>query len=376
MEEFNTKLQRLWILGGSCRRDHPFSHTRLSPSCPAGRGCRLGTFIATSILARALSDSFLVAGLLWGFGEPIRDFIEKASGPDVHVVYHSAVRRVLSGAIPMTKRTKLCCSDRRRRICSAAAWQRGASSISAVWHPCKMCIWQRYPHGAAIADRVLAIALPNHSNPAPVRCSRCSGNSRDRSVITQGSSRGGGKDPASCTSGDIGGLSSQELMDQIMSAPLVRCDDIPWEMLGLSMAGWNALISAGLVLLVWHRCLAQQLNRTAGPIPHPNTENRSNFRANGSEGTCGRYCATPRRLAGAAVCEATCPLVATIWSPCASYTGCKPQLRFASWSPRPPRAVQRGRMSDHHGLRNTGSLNSSLRNKLKRVKATRFLGFT
>ena len=32
-------------------------------------------------------------------------------------------------------------------------------------------------------------------------------------------------------------------MNQIMSAPLVRCDEIPWQMLGLSMAGWNAVLS-------------------------------------------------------------------------------------------------------------------------------------
>ena len=42
-------------------------------------GMPLGTFIATSILARAMRF-FLVAGLLWGFGEPIRDFIEKRLG--------------------------------------------------------------------------------------------------------------------------------------------------------------------------------------------------------------------------------------------------------------------------------------------------------
>jgi disulfide bond formation protein DsbB len=30
----------------------------------------------------------------------------------------------------------------------------------------------------------------------------------------------------------------------------VRCDEIPWEMFGLSMAGWNAVISAGL-MLIW-----------------------------------------------------------------------------------------------------------------------------
>ena len=39
----------------------------------------LGTFIATSILARGLRF-FLVAFLLWKFGAPIRDFIEKRLG--------------------------------------------------------------------------------------------------------------------------------------------------------------------------------------------------------------------------------------------------------------------------------------------------------
>ncbi|MEC8572894.1 MAG: disulfide bond formation protein B, partial [Pseudomonadota bacterium] len=31
--------------------------------------------------------------------------------------------------------------------------------------------------------------------------------------------------------------------------PLVRCDDVPWEMLGLSMASWNAVASFVLALL-------------------------------------------------------------------------------------------------------------------------------
>ena len=39
----------------------------------------LGTFIVTSILARGLRF-FIVAALLWKFGEPIRDFIEKRLG--------------------------------------------------------------------------------------------------------------------------------------------------------------------------------------------------------------------------------------------------------------------------------------------------------
>ena len=45
-------------------------------------------------------------------------------------------------------------------------------------------------------------------------------------------------------------MSADDLMDQIMSAPLVRCDDVAWEMLGLSMASWNALLAL-LLALVW-----------------------------------------------------------------------------------------------------------------------------
>ncbi|MEP3345976.1 MAG: YqaA family protein [Litoreibacter sp.] len=42
-------------------------------------GMPLGTFIVTSIIARG-ARFFLVAGLLWKFGDPIRDFIEKRLG--------------------------------------------------------------------------------------------------------------------------------------------------------------------------------------------------------------------------------------------------------------------------------------------------------
>ncbi len=42
-------------------------------------GMPLGTFVATSILARGLRF-FIVAGLLWKFGAPIRGFIEKRLG--------------------------------------------------------------------------------------------------------------------------------------------------------------------------------------------------------------------------------------------------------------------------------------------------------
>lgn len=113
--------------------------------------------------------------------------------------------------------------------------------------PCKMCIWQRYPHAAAIAIGAAALALPGRILPLLGALAAVA--TAGIGAFHAGVERGWWEGPTTCTSGDIRGLTSEQLMEQIMSAPLVRCDDIPWEMLGLSMAGWNAVISFGLAAI-------------------------------------------------------------------------------------------------------------------------------
>ncbi len=114
--------------------------------------------------------------------------------------------------------------------------------------PCKMCIWQRYPHVAAVVIGALALMLPK-LNPLPLIGALAAMITAGIGFFHAGVEQGWWEGPSTCTSGDIGGLSAEELMNQIMAAPLVRCDEIPWDMFGLSMAGWNAAISAVLVLL-------------------------------------------------------------------------------------------------------------------------------
>ena len=66
--------------------------------------------------------------------------------------------------------------------------------------------------------------------------------------------------PNSCSNASIEGLTTDQLLDQIMSAPIVRCDEIAWELIGISMAGWNVLISFCL-FLIWLYCyLIRQIN--------------------------------------------------------------------------------------------------------------------
>ncbi|WP_281972061.1 disulfide bond formation protein B [Ruegeria faecimaris] len=114
--------------------------------------------------------------------------------------------------------------------------------------PCKLCIWQRYPHGVAILIGAVALALPRQS-VLPLLGALAALSTAVIGIYHAGVERGLWEGPSSCTSSSIGGLSAEELLDQIMSAPLVRCDDIPWELFGVSMAGWNAALSFVLVLL-------------------------------------------------------------------------------------------------------------------------------
>lgn len=123
--------------------------------------------------------------------------------------------------------------------------------------PCKMCIWQRWPHGAAIVIGLAALALPVVllllAGALATALTGAIG------VYHMGVERGWWKGPDTCTSGNISNLSSDDLLNQIMSAPLVRCDDVAWQMLGLSMAGWNAVISFGLAA-IWLMALRMPRN--------------------------------------------------------------------------------------------------------------------
>lgn len=113
--------------------------------------------------------------------------------------------------------------------------------------PCKMCYWQRYPHGAAVGIGALALLLSGSALPylGALAALTTSAIGAFHAGVEQGWWEG----PSTCTSGPVKDLTPEQLMEQIMAAPLVRCDEIPWEMFGLSMAGWNAVISLGLALI-------------------------------------------------------------------------------------------------------------------------------
>jgi len=121
--------------------------------------------------------------------------------------------------------------------------------------PCKMCYWQRYPHVGAIV--IAGIILITGIGVFAVLGLLSALITAGIGGFHAGVERGWWEGPQSCTSTSINNLSTEELLAQIMSAPMVRCDEIPWQMFGLSMAGWNMVVSICLAVL-WTIAIKQQ----------------------------------------------------------------------------------------------------------------------
>jgi disulfide bond formation protein DsbB len=124
----------------------------------------------------------------------------------------------------------------------------GAFLFQALGYaPCKLCLWQRWPHAGAIALGLVALVLPGRIWPALGALAALT--TAVLGLYHTGVERGWWLGPDTCTSGPIGGLSAEDLLAQIEAAPLVRCDEVAWQLAGLSMASWNAILSLVLVAL-------------------------------------------------------------------------------------------------------------------------------
>jgi disulfide bond formation protein DsbB len=129
----------------------------------------------------------------------------------------------------------------------------GALGSQFIGHlvPCEMCMWQRWPHYGAIALALLAFVAPWRwlrlllvlGAGALIATSGVIG------VLHAGVEYHWWPGFTPCTAALKPGA---DILDQIQNLPLVRCDKAQWTLLGVSLAGFNALFSlaAALAILV------------------------------------------------------------------------------------------------------------------------------
>jgi disulfide bond formation protein DsbB len=136
----------------------------------------------------------------------------------------------------------------------------GALGSQYIGHlvPCEMCMWQRYPHYAAIVAAALAILLRRTSLSRPLTV--LAGLLILASGVIGGFHAGveykWWPGPQHCT-GLVHAVGA-DFMKQLLATPLIRCDEPQWTLAGISLAGFNFLISTLGGLTVLALCLKRR----------------------------------------------------------------------------------------------------------------------
>lgn len=129
--------------------------------------------------------------------------------------------------------------------------------------PCELCLLQRWPHAAA-ALIAFVMAFVGFRRVLGILGLLAAVLATAFAVYHLGVEQAWWAGPSACAGGlgDLSTVSTEELMARIRGAQVIRCDQPSWIFLGLSMAAWNAILSAVLVA-AW----ALSLRRSRGRKP-------------------------------------------------------------------------------------------------------------
>jgi disulfide bond formation protein DsbB len=118
--------------------------------------------------------------------------------------------------------------------------------------PCEMCMWQRWPHLAAILLALAAIALRGRpgANELTALAAFAILTSGVVGAFHAGVEYHWWQGITACSVPVVGG-NTADVLRNIMNAPLTRCDVAPWSLFGISLAGYNAILSLAAALAIF-----------------------------------------------------------------------------------------------------------------------------
>ncbi len=115
--------------------------------------------------------------------------------------------------------------------------------------PCELCIYQRWPYVFTIAAGLAGWAMPRAAAPRRWLVASCAVAFAIGGVIAvyhAGVEYGWFAGPGACSGAATAAATVEELRAQLLGQPVVRCDEPAWTLFGVSMAGYNAAVSAVL----------------------------------------------------------------------------------------------------------------------------------
>jgi disulfide bond formation protein DsbB len=150
-----------------------------------------------------------------------------------------------------------------RRLAALVVTAAGFATIAAAlvfqyglgYVPCALCLLQRWPYYVAVPLGLVAIALA----PQPLLGRALLGAlglvfvvSAGLGVYHAGVEWGWWLGPSGCGGAAVPAAASMDqFLTQLETTRVVSCTEAAWRFFGVSMAGWNAVISAGLAALAF-----------------------------------------------------------------------------------------------------------------------------
>ncbi len=115
--------------------------------------------------------------------------------------------------------------------------------------PCVLCHWQRYAHAATIVLAAAGLAVPRAAAIFLAASGLALLAGAGIAAFHVGVEQHWWQGTAECGSAVGGAGSIEELRARLLAQPVVRCDEVAWSLFGVSMAGYNFLVSLLLGLL-------------------------------------------------------------------------------------------------------------------------------
>lgn len=133
--------------------------------------------------------------------------------------------------------------------------------------PCELCLWQRYPYAIVIGLAGIGFGLAgvhglSRGMLTAVAALIALALAADAAIAVfhVGVEQHWWQGAAGCTGETGGARTAADLARQLKATPVVRCDEVAWSLLGVSMAGYNAI--AATVLAGYATAGALQWNRS------------------------------------------------------------------------------------------------------------------
>lgn len=123
------------------------------------------------------------------------------------------------------------------------------------YKPCPLCLKQRWAYyaGIPLAGTAVLFALYQKRDPAVLALTLCAAGFATNAALGiyhSGVEWHWWQGPTDCAGGDVDAAVGN-LLETLKTERVVRCDDAAWRFLGISFAGYNAVISAGLAIVAF-----------------------------------------------------------------------------------------------------------------------------